>query len=125
MAEEIGASVSPSGQRERFPAGRRREPRYSLRQEPPCRLVLRDPPEAWWARVRDVSAGGAGLALSQRPVPGSRLTVELRAAGPPLVREARIVYAAAGPGPGWRAGCAFDRPLAVEELRTLVGRGGE
>jgi hypothetical protein len=121
MAKQPQPSAPPAGNGDWRPAWRRKEPRYLLSNEPPCRLVLGDPREAWWARVRDVSAGGVGLALVRQPLPGLSVTVEFRVAGgPPLVREACVVYAAPEPGPGWRAGCAFDRPLAAAELRALV-----
>jgi hypothetical protein len=80
----------------------------------------------WPGQVRDVSQGGVGLIVRHRFQPGTRLAVELRSAtGVPLRTVAvHVVHATAsevGGSPCWLLGCAFDVPLAEEEIRTLHG----
>lgn len=72
--------------------------------------------------VRDISAGGIGLVLGRRFVPGTILTVELTSANKDFSRRCplRVAYANALEHDGWLIGCTFLSRLTVDELQTLI-----
>jgi len=78
--------------------------------------------ERWQGQLQDVSAGGLKLVLGRRFEPGSLLCVEpADADGDPshslLARVVRVVRESGGQ---WSHGCAFPRPLAEDDLKSLI-----
>ncbi|HZT83125.1 MAG TPA: PilZ domain-containing protein, partial [Gemmataceae bacterium] len=72
------------------------------------------------AEVIDLSADGLSLSVDRRLEPGRVLAITLQSfphhCQTPL---AYVVRARVSPG-GWTVGCAFTRPLALEELVALA-----
>jgi PilZ domain-containing protein len=78
----------------------------------------------WPGRVRDISRGGIGLALTHCFHAGTDLAVELRDQSGALRRivRVRVVHATAASIEGnicWLLGCSFDAPLTEEEFQAL------
>ena len=77
--------------------------------------------EHLWAKVRDVSPEGVGLLTSGPIEPDTPLVLELTRAADPGVWAVpvRVVHAT-GDGIGnWVIGCAFEAPLAEEDLAAF------
>jgi hypothetical protein len=74
---------------------------------------------AW---VRDLSATGIALLTARPFAAGAALVVEMDhpGRGAALHIGARVVHALEMPNDHWLHGCAFDRPLTPDELRTFV-----
>ena len=73
------------------------------------------------ARVLDVSAAGVGLLLPESLPIGTRVNIEIDAAGvAPFELLAEIVNMTAQPGGDWRCGCELVWPLTDEELQLLL-----
>jgi len=97
---------------------RRRATRHAC-HETLCHLghgLPRDSRHGW---LVDVSAGGAGLLVTDEVRPGTRLALELA----PLVGVfhglvVHNIYLGDGT---WLVGCRFDNPLGEDDLRTLAG----
>jgi hypothetical protein len=96
---------------------RRRRIRWAC-NEALCHLGPALPPGRRWAWLLEVSAGGAGLLLSEDVPAGSRLALELA----PLVGvlQALVVHNSGLGGGAWLVGCRFEYPLGEDDLRALA-----
>ena len=79
--------------------------------------------QQWTGKVRDISQGGMGIALSRRFELGTLLSVEIqeadgRSSGSLL---ARVVHVTPHSGGGWLIGCCFTNELGEDEVKTLAG----
>jgi c-di-GMP-binding flagellar brake protein YcgR len=95
--------------------------RYHYRSAPALRYQVRASFEAGWAVLRDISAGGVGLLLSERLAPGSVVLIRLGDSLPEgaQTRLARVVHATARRSGAWLVGCEFTPPLSEEELAAI------
>jgi hypothetical protein len=75
-------------------------------------------PGSRWAWLLEVSAGGAGLLLSEDVPAGTRLALELA----PLVGvfQGLVVHNSHLGGGAWLVGCRFDEALSDDDLRALA-----
>ncbi len=100
--------------------------RYASDLDASCRQTGTAREVGWFARVRDISAGGIGLLFRHRLTRGTPLVVELKRTDGSVVAvlTAHVVHATAVRDQGdlcWLVGCVFERPLADDELRALLG----
>lgn len=86
------------------------------------RLILPPASTAEDVWVHDLSDTGIGLNLSHRLEAGSAVVVRLKGTSPKVCLElpARVVHCTQEVDGTWRAGCAFDRRLAYDELDALL-----
>jgi hypothetical protein len=104
---------------------RRACPRWQLRQHIVVAYVARPRYGSDWAILDNISLGGVGLHLAQRPDPGTTLYVQLHPGGPdgPINRLVRVVHVRPGDGLLWFLGGAFVEPCTPADLhRVLNGR---
>jgi len=66
----------------------------------------------------DVSAGGAGLLVTDEVRPGTPLALGLAPAAGAL--QAQVVHSCELGDGAWLVGCRFDEPLGGDDLRTLA-----
>ncbi len=98
--------------------------RYPCLMRTTCQPVAARGPEEphWQAQIRDLSAGGVGLAVVRRFERGTGLTIEIPAegtyAGDTLL--ARVVHLRPLREGGWLLGCEFVSPLSEETVQRLV-----
>ena len=97
---------------------RRRRIRWAC-NEALCHLGPALRPGSRWAWLLEVSAGGAGLLLTEDVPAGMRLALELA----PLagVFQGLVVHNIYLGDGAWLVGCRFDNPLGDDDLRTLAG----
>jgi PilZ domain len=102
-------------------ADRRVWVRYSCDLESTCHSTRGQDELSWSARVRDISRGGVNLQVNRLFEPGSFLRVDLPLGSDMTPRSLQVKVIHAHPqGPGkWSLGCAFDKPLAEEDLLTF------
>lgn len=74
------------------------------------------------ARLRDLSAGGAGLLLPRQVGPGGLVTLELRnrTQNSWLLKLLRVVHATPKSAGQWLVGSAFTQALTAEELAAVL-----
>ena len=97
---------------------RRRRIRWAC-NEALCHLGPSLRPGSRWAWLLEVSAGGAGLLLSEDVPAGTRLALELA----PLagVFQGLVVHSCELGGGAWQVGLRFDNQLDEDDLRALAG----
>jgi hypothetical protein len=83
-----------------------------------CHLGPALRPGSRWAWLLEVSAGGAGLLLTENMPAGTRLALELA----PLVGvlQALVVHNSYLGDGAWLVGCRFDEALSEDALRALA-----
>ena len=96
---------------------RRRSVRYACK-ESLCHLGHALPRGSRHGWLVDVSAGGAGLLVTDEVRPGTRLALKLAPAAGAL--QARVAHCCELGGGAWLVGCCFDNPLADDDLRALA-----
>jgi hypothetical protein len=104
-----------------LPESARPERRRRIRwvcNETLCHLGPALPPGSRWAWLLEVSAGGAGLLLTEDVPAGTRLALELA----PLVGvfQGLVVHNSDLGGGAWLIGCRFDHPLSEDDLQALA-----
>src|SRR5262245_58180183 len=83
-----------------------------------CHLGPALRPGSRWAWLLEVSAGGAGLLLTEDVPAGMRLALELAPAVG--VVQARVVHSCELGDGAWLVGCRFDHPLGDDDLQALA-----
>jgi hypothetical protein len=73
----------------------------------------------WQARVRNVSAKGAGLVLPRSFSPGTQFTVTFLCAGQPFVTAMQVIHCSTEID-GCYHGCAFLKRLDQTQVDALV-----
>jgi hypothetical protein len=113
VAETRGTAGPPAEER-------RASARYAADLDAACRAVAAARPDAWRARVFNISAAGVGLVLGRRVEPGTLLALDLPnpASGCARTLMARIIHATPGPGGTWLVGGSFLRRLDADVLRA-------
>ncbi len=88
-----------------------------------CRSVAAVKDDPWPARVRDLSSGSIGLALTRRFEPGTLLVIELEKKTQSLSHTlvGRVVHATAQTNGGWMIGCTLANKIAEDDLQALLG----
>jgi hypothetical protein len=81
------------------------------------------PEDAWPATIRNLSAGGVGLALARRYEPGTVFTVEIEGdrRRPALTLKARVAHVHPEPEGHWFHGCTFFEPLQERVVQYILG----
>jgi hypothetical protein len=99
-------------------------PRHACNLEASCQPVAArgDDDLHWHGTICDISAGGVGLILKHRFVPGTELVIELRAGAdyPEQTLLARVRHATPLPAGHWLLGCAFLSELRDDEVQSLL-----
>jgi hypothetical protein len=77
----------------------------------------------WWGKLCNISSGGLAVRLSRPFEPGTQLIIELSDKTTRRTRSflVQVVHAAAEGNRLWIIGCEFIRPLAEDEVKSLVG----
>jgi hypothetical protein len=85
-------------------------------------LRIKVGPALWPAWVQDISASGIGFVLGIRYPPGTllKLTVVDRSRDIYCPIWAQVMRVVRLPGGRWMTGCAFDEPLAADEVKALL-----
>ncbi len=102
---------------------RRAAIRHAVEMPTSCREIALLGGNPWPAVLRDVSATGVGLVLSEPLQPGTFLTVEVPRPSKSGLRRlpARVVDNRHLGDGSWLVGCRLVRPLHDDELAELVG----
>jgi hypothetical protein len=102
-------------------AERRAWPRHPA-DEIQADLTLDPQQTPWQATARNISRGGILLALGEGLTRGAGVGMRLYRTGRQvsLVVSARVVYVREDPAGTFITGCAFDHPLADEQLHALL-----
>jgi hypothetical protein len=109
-AKELAVSARPA-------PDRRAHPRYLCWVEALATAQENTPQPA---RLMDLSANGARIALLRSLPPGAELRLMLpRLGGLPNVLAARVTRINRT-STGWEAGCTFDPPLGEEQLAAVL-----
>jgi hypothetical protein len=103
---------------------RRAAPRLACDREVALRPLPAGGAETYWASVRNVSAGGVGLLLSQFLPPGTAVAIGLpgKRPGESYLVAARVVHAGRKLHGNAYVGCAFAAEQGEEALRALAPR---
>lgn len=104
------------------PSERRAGLRHPCRLSTSGRLLGEEGQRCWEGITADISQRGVGLLTDQQFKRGTVLVIKIGDARQGLARSlvARVRRCAARPQGGWFVGCTFPRPLATEELQSLV-----
>jgi hypothetical protein len=96
--------------------------RHPCKFEISCEPVAVETDMVWSAMVRDISAGGIGLALGRPFEPGTALFIELPTplGGQLRTLPVRVAHATAGDNGFWLVGCEFLSPLREEDLHAFL-----
>jgi hypothetical protein len=86
-----------------------------------CHAVEEADPEPLQVKVLNLSAGGAGLLVSQPVEPGTLLSLDLPANEGPMTILGCVVYVSPRGEGEWVIGCNFANELPVETLQALAG----
>lgn len=115
---------APSSPNSPEPGGieRRASTRYPCNLATSCRLIAAVEGDSWPGRVRNISAGGVSLVLSQPVESGTLLAVELRSTIRNFSRlvQVRVVYCIEHPSGDYILGGAFVLPLTDDELKAFL-----
>lgn len=108
---------APSAETSDLHIEQRVEPRYHCPRL--ARVSPRKGPKTFsrLSLVRNISANGMGLFLTQALEPGTLVDVELRSRLI-VTRVAQVVHCSKDEG-GWLVGCTLDNPLSGPELQAL------
>ena len=95
--------------------------RWQSTQQTSCHFATLEKISSRWALILNVSRQGIGLKLPCELAPGHEVLIELpsKVAGKQKVVAAFVVHSKPDGGT-WAVGCTFARPLAQEELDTLL-----
>ena len=116
------AWLAPRKPEEEAGEERRESVRYGISLESSCRLLAMVKTEPHPVRVRNISAGGISLVLTNEVSPDELLDIELLNRPQMFLckLQVRITYRVEHPSGDWIIGGAFTRKLADEELRALL-----
>jgi hypothetical protein len=97
----------------------------------PCKLEVTPQPltpssnadTAWLGTIRDISAVGIALTMSQCVEPGTALVVETSAESNELLRlPVRVVHVTPEVNAQWIIGCELARELSPQEFSIFLGK---
>ncbi len=103
-----------------FPPERRASARHPCGKDVPVHVIARTSGGSRWACLVNLSREGAGLLLSCRLEPGTRVELRLSSRQRDYQRKlsGRVVRSRSEAG-NWFAGCAFDDALAEHEVYAV------
>lgn len=118
------ASTMPTNTPTSLGVDRRVWVRYSCDLESTCHSQKGMDELSWSARVRDISRGGLNLQLNRFFEPGSTLTVDVPLGADLATRAVvvKVVHALNFGPSSWSLGCAFEKPLAEEDLLAFQAK---
>jgi c-di-GMP-binding flagellar brake protein YcgR len=101
---------------------RRQNPRYQCGPATPARVVDRRSPSPRRGWVLNLSAGGAGLLLSEPLEADTLIVIHLRSAAHDRFLElpARVVHSTLQVNGDWLVGCEFAERLSADDLDALL-----
>jgi 3-deoxy-D-arabino-heptulosonate 7-phosphate (DAHP) synthase class II len=101
---------------------RRASTRYPCNLATSCRLGATVKGDSHPARVRNISAGGISLVLSQPALSGDLVAVDLRSMTRNFARtlQVRVIYCIEHPSGDYILGGAFVNPLTEDEVKAFL-----